>query len=137
MTKLSNANGYVYFISEGNGSIKIGVTNCIDKRIKELQTGNPNRLDCVFTLVTESMREAHKIEAMLHRKFAACRIREDGEWFDERTVMKWLKKPRLHVGDYSFRGLGSYWRYFWMSLPVLVGIGFAVATYLQYYPLNI
>ncbi|MFD7098315.1 GIY-YIG nuclease family protein [Streptomyces xanthophaeus] len=67
---------YVYVIgSAGSTRVKIGTSVSPDKRLKELQTGNPNRLEVLWQ--TPGGRE---LEARLHQAFAAYRAA--GEWFD-------------------------------------------------------
>ncbi|MEU2834963.1 GIY-YIG nuclease family protein [Streptomyces lavendulae] len=67
---------YVYVIgSSGSTRVKIGTSVSPDKRLKELQTGNPDRLEVLWH--TPGGRE---LEARLHQAFAAHRT--EGEWFD-------------------------------------------------------
>jgi hypothetical protein len=71
--------GTVYLIAEfcDNGRYKIGITKGdVDKRIKSLQTGNPNEIYLVDKNDSENYK---RIEGMLHRKFHTNRKR--GEWF--------------------------------------------------------
>ena len=66
----------IYLISDGT-FIKIGITSNIRKRIKNLQTGNPNKLKVIFTYYVDN---AEQLEMELHKKFK--RKRKAGEWFD-------------------------------------------------------
>lgn len=73
--------GYVYLIGEKNNEnkYKIGSTRCsdINKRLKQLQTGNSNQL------ILESYYETDKpfkLETMLHNKFKKNNV--IGEWFE-------------------------------------------------------
>ena len=72
--------GIVYLIRENNESnnYKIGSTkhNDISKRIRGLQTGNPNELLLVKSFNTN---EQFKLEHMLHRHYKFKR--GNGEWF--------------------------------------------------------
>ena len=73
---------YVYFISSGKGKkapIKIGVSKNIDKRIDELQTGNPNKLHLLSAIECTSIKRAYNLEGYLHHKLR--RFRLVGEWF--------------------------------------------------------
>jgi len=73
---------YVYFISSGKGKkapIKIGVSKNVDKRIDELQTGNPNKLYVLSLIECTSVKRAYSLEAYLHYKLK--RFRLVGEWF--------------------------------------------------------
>ncbi len=67
--------GYVYFIREEGGAVKIGYTHELDKRLRALQTANP-RLLAVLGIVAGE----RALEGKLHRRFIASHIR--GEWFD-------------------------------------------------------
>lgn len=73
---------YLLFISELN-VCKIGISNNIDKRIKQLQTGCPYRIDLVKAHKTEM---ASKIEKIMHRKYSPKKVDYNeyslvGEWF--------------------------------------------------------
>lgn len=72
--------GTVYLLGEfcDNGRYKIGITKGdVDKRIKQLQTGNSQEIYLVNKYVSENYR---KIEGWLHRKYGMTRAK--GEWFD-------------------------------------------------------
>lgn len=78
-----NKQGYVYFIyapalyKTGVHHIKIGRTNNLTKRLKQLQTG------CSFTLeIYKSINtnQASKLEATLHRKYKNKQILN--EWYN-------------------------------------------------------
>ncbi|MCX4967057.1 GIY-YIG nuclease family protein [Streptomyces sp. NBC_00654] len=75
-TSTPGGDSYVYVIgSAGSSRVKIGTSVCPEKRLKELQTGNPDRLDVLW--YTPGGRE---LEAQLHQAFADQRV--EGEWFD-------------------------------------------------------
>ncbi|AJT62476.3 hypothetical protein T261_0787 [Streptomyces lydicus] len=61
--------------SAGSTRVKIGTSVSPEKRLKELQTGNPDRLEVLW--YTSGGRE---LEALLHQAFADHRV--EGEWFD-------------------------------------------------------
>lgn len=73
--------GYVYLIGEiGNENrFKIGSTKCkdVNKRLKQLQTGNSKEL-----YIKQSFETTHpfKLEKMLHNRFKSSNI--IGEWFE-------------------------------------------------------
>ena len=89
---------YMYIISNDKGYIKVGITNNPTKRLKQLQTGNPNKLSLLFTEEFESPR-AHllKIEKIVHKELQEYKNDSIGEWFkvDEsdleniKNVIKW------------------------------------------------
>ena len=69
--------GYVYLLTDGE-FFKIGVTRgSIEKRIKKLQTGNPDNITIVNYHLTEY---PFKLESALHARHAHQRI--NNEWFD-------------------------------------------------------
>lgn len=63
----------LYFIKQGN-YVKIGVTNDIDRRLKDLQSSNPNPLELLYSGIGEG-----KDEQLWHNVFAHRHHR--GEWF--------------------------------------------------------
>lgn len=73
--------GYVYLIGEiGNeGRYKIGSTRAkdVNKRLKQLQTGNSSELYIKESFETEY---PFKIEKMLHNHFKSSNLM--GEWFE-------------------------------------------------------
>lgn len=72
--------GFVYLICDLDkvNAYKIGVTkNIIDKRKKELQTGNSSELHICNYYETE---HPYKIESMLHNRFHLNNIKN--EWFE-------------------------------------------------------
>lgn len=73
---------FVYFIRSGNGKsapIKIGIAQNPEKRITELQTGNPNPLLLLCKAPVNSRKQAEFLERELHNYFSYCRM--EGEWF--------------------------------------------------------
>lgn len=70
--------GFVYLICDAEKELfKIGVTNgSVEKRIKELQTGNGGELHVVHIQETDY---PFKMETMLHRKFYPKQ--KLNEWF--------------------------------------------------------
>ena len=59
--------GYVYLIEDtDNNRYKIGVTKDLDKRLRNLQTGNSNQLKFLCAYKTNY---PYRLESMLHRKF--------------------------------------------------------------------
>lgn len=57
--------------------VKIGYTNNLTRRIKEIQIGCPYKLNLIFFLQTKDYK---LIEKSLHNKFKQDKIR--GEWFN-------------------------------------------------------
>jgi hypothetical protein len=68
---------YVYLIRGNDGRYKIGIAKNPNQRIKQLQTGNSDRLELIDVYQSEN---ASKIESALH--FQYNHVRQHGEWFD-------------------------------------------------------
>ena len=71
--------GFVYLIADNEGRYKIGSTRAkkVDKRLKQLQTGNASELCIKETFETE---HPFKLEKMLHNHFKYKNL--NGEWFE-------------------------------------------------------
>lgn len=73
---------YVYIIRSGDGvrqPVKIGMADDPKKRIKTLQTGNPNQLHLVMIIECNSRRHARLLESTLHNHL--CGVNVLGEWY--------------------------------------------------------
>ena len=78
---------YVYFIRSGKGGpIKIGKSNTPEKRMADLQTGNPYKLYLIAFIHCNSEKEAIKLERKIHRLFKKRRML--GEWFHPQINLK-------------------------------------------------
>lgn len=67
----------VYLIRGNDSNYKIGIAKNPKQRLKQLQTGNSDRLTLVETYQSEF---ASKIESALHHQYSYAR--NEGEWFD-------------------------------------------------------
>ena len=67
----------IYFITEDNNTeyVKIGYTNNLSRRLRELQIGNPKKLSVYFV-----MKGDKQFELELHKTFKD--YRGIGEWFN-------------------------------------------------------
>ncbi len=70
----------LYFISDGN-YIKIGIANNVEERIKQLQTGNPNKL-----FIVSQFENRGQLEKAIHKKFSHLHV--GGEWFQYTNEIK-------------------------------------------------
>lgn len=78
---------YVYFIRSGKkGDIKIGKSNNPEKRMAELQTGNPKKLRLIASIHCKSEQEAFSLEKKIHQLFRKRRLH--GEWFHKNIHLK-------------------------------------------------
>jgi hypothetical protein len=84
--------GYVYLLmstdSDGLKELfKIGITkSSIEKRIKSLTTGNPNKIILLNSYNSKNYKE---IEKWLHTKYSLSKTQSDNEWFfltDEQVI---------------------------------------------------
>jgi len=67
----------VYLIRSNDGKYKIGISINPNKRIDQLNTGNPEKLRMIESYESSN---ASLIEAGLHNKY--MHARQNGEWFD-------------------------------------------------------
>ena len=80
----------VYFIRSGN-FIKIGYADDPHRRLKQLQTGNPQRLELIGHIDGDMSTEAH-----IHGLFSDFRVK--GEWFELTTdIMAYVESRRYKV----------------------------------------
>lgn len=93
---------YVYFVKEGddNSYLKVGIASDPDRRIKELQTGNPRKLSLLGVIPCESKEEARHIEKELLMRVEKEK-RLEGEWFEATDgVLSQIKRlPRSKVNQ--------------------------------------
>ena len=82
---------------------KIGVTNNIRNRLKNIQTGNPDAIKIIALL--ECPKPTH-IESSLHEEFACYRIH--GEWFEMSSDVSFKVYQRMkELGDNVGSRFGS------------------------------
>jgi len=82
--------GYIYLIEntiDNSTKYKIGYTNNISRRLKELSTGNPGELNIIKQFETKWDR---KVETIMHKKYKYLNIKN--EWFTltEKNVNSFL-----------------------------------------------
>lgn len=70
----------VYLIGSEPGTKKIGIATDVRRRLTQIQTGNPIRLEIFHTIRVESVEKAKEIEKACHIELQ--RFRQTGEWFD-------------------------------------------------------
>lgn len=75
-----NSKDHLYIIqSDFTGMIKIGRSKDPSKRLKQLQTGNPNKLRLIASFNGQGWKEK-----ILHESLK--KFRKEGEWFDYNCV---------------------------------------------------
>ncbi len=78
---------FVYIIQSGDrpkSPIKIGVSSNVDKRVAELQTGNPYPLKVLASITCRSKSDAYGLENFIHKKLRKHRMK--GEWFKQGNI---------------------------------------------------
>jgi len=70
----------VYIVQAGE-CVKIGVSNNVKKRMRQIQTSNPEKLYLILLLNMPSRPRAEKLEEYLHDKFSNYRCTGGREWF--------------------------------------------------------
>ena len=81
-TTNEQAKHYVYFVAQAESRfIKIGATADVTARVRQLQTGNPQRLIILRTIEFESADDARSCEALLHERYRSLGLGAYGEWF--------------------------------------------------------
>lgn len=98
--------GYVYLLLEvdveGNERHKIGITRReISTRIKELQTGNSNKISILNSYKSENY---HKIENFLHKKYQHLKTETNNEWFKlpDNFVISFIKDCKTIDSNINF-----------------------------------
>lgn len=75
---------YVYLMVDKEAHkrhVKIGMSKNPQRRLKQLQTGNPNRIYQLHALWCHNSGAARAVERFFHEKYAGLRI-PGTEWFD-------------------------------------------------------
>lgn len=73
---------YIYIIGNDQGYIKIGVSNNVKRRLRQIQTGNEHKLTLLFTEEFECTRKhLLHIEREIHRNLHKLATKCIGEWF--------------------------------------------------------
>ena len=80
----------IYFIKSESGHVKIGYTrNNVERRLTELQVGNPFKLSILKTIDFPK-----KQEILIHQKFYSSRCQ--GEWFLlNEDILEFIESPYL------------------------------------------
>lgn len=71
---------FVYIIAAGDMAHKIGIATEPWKRIRELQVGNPVKLNILFCAEVDTEDRARRIELRAHQDLGPHRL--EGEWFN-------------------------------------------------------
>lgn len=90
LNDIDNLKGKIYFIQAGdNGAIKIGYTDNIEKRLRQLQTGNPYKLKLL-----KIINGTYELEKSIHKMFVNDRL--EGEWFrPSRRLLNYIDTNKI------------------------------------------
>lgn len=94
---------YVYIIKDTGfkNRCKIGISKNPKQRLRNLQTGNSNKLDLIFILKVDPNIKSSAVESEIHKYFKEKNLWINGEWFefqnDDQIVN--LAKTMLTVGE--------------------------------------
>lgn len=87
----------LYILRNGEtNQYKIGITDNLNRRLSQLQTGCPEELQIIKLWKHYQRNMIKRYERVLHRYFTkcGCRIRPNGEWFNLKQVdINYLCKP--------------------------------------------
>ena len=108
---------FLYVIQSGNRDMfKVGFTSTnVEKRKKELQTGNPDKLHTVYELEHD---DAWQIEQKLHARLAGYLTEAQNEWFNitKESLFKIIERETsgLHQEESeTSRNIGNNVRQIW------------------------
>jgi len=85
----------LYIIQIKNTNIyKIGVTKNLNKRLSDLQVGNPNELILIKLWKHPQVKKIQNYERILHNYYKKCGCWIRGEWFNLKQIdINYLSKP--------------------------------------------
>lgn len=93
---------FIYIISQvkhQNGPVKIGISDNPQKRLKQIQTGHPEKIEIKHLEEISTRRKTLELEKNLHRDFSI--YRSHGEWFNMNVdeAIGFLKFTIIHYDD--------------------------------------
>lgn len=76
--------GYVYILKvSSDGIYKIGVSKNVERRVKQLQTGNAEPIEIIRTFLSDY---PYKVESVLHRKFQREHVHGECYYLSEKDI---------------------------------------------------
>lgn len=92
---------YIYVIGSNfnKSRCKIGISDNPKERLKQLQTGNAERLQIYYTEKIDSRRKAELIEQKIHKQLSIQKL--TGEWFsiDSSTAIAEVQFAFIRFND--------------------------------------
>jgi predicted GIY-YIG superfamily endonuclease len=73
---------FVYLLESAH-CYKIGIAENVEKRIRQLQTGNPHKIYLIYSFLVKDRDEALRLESRFHEILR--RFNKSGEWY----LLKW------------------------------------------------
>lgn len=70
----------LYFLEEFQGRVKVGHCRCLPRRMRDLQTGDPDQHRCIMQLDLPP-KQAKGLEAEFKRRFKQAQARRGSEWY--------------------------------------------------------
>lgn len=94
MSYKQNTNGFIYFIKDtGNNKIKIGWTKDVNRNLKNLQRGNPNKL-ILLGYVKGFLQEEKNIHSF---KFNEYKVKGTNEWYwPSKSILDFISSTLEH-----------------------------------------
>jgi predicted GIY-YIG superfamily endonuclease len=89
---------FLYVIGNNTNRQKIGFSADVDRRLKTLQTGNPDKLNIHYFIECEDSK-VRKLEKKLHKELSYKRL--NGEWFNmtPKEAIEFLEFARIRWLD--------------------------------------
>ena len=87
----------VYFISDGNGFVKIGYASDIFQRFNTMQVNNAQELKILHLSYDDDLDDIHWLERMYHERLKPYRVR--GEWYAEKPVIEYLEAEKKELDE--------------------------------------
>ncbi len=89
----------VYLMSDQGERVKIGITTNLKQRIcyisNEIKLYTNNPAICLYQVECESVEEATKLEAELHKMFEEYKVVREWYTFNE-EIVNWFKKAKVY-----------------------------------------
>lgn len=87
----------VYFISDGNGFVKIGYAADIFQRVNTMQVNNVAELSILHLVYNDDLDDTHRTEKQYHEHLKPYKVR--GEWYQEKPVIDYLMAEQKEMED--------------------------------------
>ena len=90
---------YVYILKvSSDGIYKVGVSKNVEKRVKQLQTGNPEKIEIVKTFLSDY---PYKIESVLHRSYQRNHVQGECYYLSEKDIENFEERCSICEQNFS------------------------------------